>query len=95
MNKHDASIDPVSAAIPDAGGPALASETAAIPRAEWLQKEHQLRQEALQYRQQEAVLRQVRELLDPLWALHPDWTFEQVCAQFLAEHPEGVREDAP
>ena len=59
------------------------------------QTQDSLRQEAADLLRKAEVLRKVRVLLDPVWSLHPDWTFAEVCAHALAEHPELFQEVSP
>ncbi|MBM4200276.1 MAG: hypothetical protein FJ189_03210 [Gammaproteobacteria bacterium] len=63
-------------------------------RPDWVAAEQALRAEADTYRRQLHVLREAREQLDSIWSAHPDWTFEQVCARYLAEHPDRRGEDS-
>jgi hypothetical protein len=35
------------------------------------------------------------QVLEPLWAPHPNWTLAEVCQQARVQHPEWFREVTP
>lgn len=90
MAHHDSTNVPVRPFGADPVVPAIPDGADQFPRADWLHRERQARQEAAAYQHQLAVMVDARRRLDFIWSAHPDWTFEQVVAEYLANQGEGA-----